>query len=222
MSESSTEPVIPDPRSYAAVFSNLEGGPSGEQRRAEAVWRRIRLRRTVDHVALRNIRRSNLATTSIRVGASYTSLDIWYVDLDVSADILNCFRQWLSRDELAKAKRFRRRSVSARICTKPATLLDEPPSDVWLPIGLVAPQPLSGSRMEETASRRLRAVADTLSSTSRTAEATRSSHSPVVRPSEWTSSFSDRFPTSNHSHVWCSRMPSVASSNSLPIPCQRF
>ncbi len=106
MFELSTEPLIPDQRSYAAVFTDRDGGPSGEQRRAVAVWRRVRPRLKVDNVTLHNRRRSNLATTSIRVGASYTSLDIWYVDLDVSADILNCFRQWLSRDELAKAERF--------------------------------------------------------------------------------------------------------------------
>jgi hypothetical protein len=50
------------------------------------------------------------------------------------------------------------------------------------------------------------AVGDTLSSTWRTAEATRSSHSPVVRPLEWTSSYSERLRTSNHSHISCSRM----------------
>ncbi len=122
MSESSTEPVIPDPRSYAALFSDQDGGPSGERRRAGAVWRRVRSRLRVDNVALQNIRRPNLGTTSIRVGASYTSLDIWYVDLDVSADILNCFRQWLSRDELAKAKRFRSDLHQARYIVGRAAL----------------------------------------------------------------------------------------------------
>src|ERR1700745_145312 len=89
MSESSPKPVIPAQRSYTAVFSDLDGGPTGERLR-------------VDNVALRNRRRPNLATTSIRVGASYTSLDIWYIDLDMSADALSCFRDWLSDDELAK------------------------------------------------------------------------------------------------------------------------
>ena len=106
MPESSTEPVIPDQRSYAAVFSDRDGGPSGERRGAGAVWRRIRPWRRVDHVALRNIRRLNLATTSIRVGALYTPVDLWYVNLDVSANALRCFRHWLSDDELAKAERF--------------------------------------------------------------------------------------------------------------------
>src|SRR5262245_62770429 len=73
MSESSTEPVIPDPPSCAAV---------------------------------RNMAWANLATTSLRVGASYTSLDLWYLNLDVSADALSYFRHWLSNDELAKAERF--------------------------------------------------------------------------------------------------------------------
>ena len=122
MPESSKEPVIPDQRSYAAVLSDLDGGPSGEPRRAGVVWRRIRPGRRVDHVALRNIRRPNLATTSIRVGASYTSLDLWYVDLDVSADALSGFRHWLSDDELAKAERFRSDLVRARYIVGRATL----------------------------------------------------------------------------------------------------
>jgi 4'-phosphopantetheinyl transferase len=45
-------------------------------------------------------------TTSLRGGASYTSLDMWFVDLNVSADSLGRFRHWLSNDELAKAERF--------------------------------------------------------------------------------------------------------------------
>ncbi len=106
MFEWSTEPLIPDQRSYVAVFSDRDGGPSGEQRRAAAIWRRVRPRLKVDNVILRNIRRPKLATTSIRVGASYTSLDIWYVDLDVSADARSYFTHWLSDDELAKADRF--------------------------------------------------------------------------------------------------------------------
>jgi 4'-phosphopantetheinyl transferase len=122
MFEWSTEPVIPDPRSHAAAFSDQDGGPSGEQRRAGAVWRRVRPGLKVDNVALRNIRWLNLATTSIRVGASYTTLNLWYVDLDVSADILNCFRQWLSRDELAKAKRFRSDLHQARYIVGRAAL----------------------------------------------------------------------------------------------------
>ena len=83
MSNSITEPVIPDQRSYAAVLSDLNCGPLGE-----------------------HIRRPSLATRSIRVGASFTSLDLWYVDLDVTADALNCFRQGLSCDELARAEGF--------------------------------------------------------------------------------------------------------------------
>jgi 4'-phosphopantetheinyl transferase len=84
MPELNTQPVIPDQGCYAAVFSDLDG----------------------DHLALRKTRRPNFAKTSIRVGASYTSLDLWYVDLDVSGDALSCFRHWLSDDELAKAERF--------------------------------------------------------------------------------------------------------------------
>ena len=122
MFEWSTEPLIPDQRSYAAVFTDRDGGPSGGQRRAVAVWRRVRPRLKVDNVILRNVRQPKLATTSIRVGASYASLDLWYVNLDVSADILNCFRQWLSRDELAKAKRFRSDLHQARYIVGRAAL----------------------------------------------------------------------------------------------------
>src|SRR5215469_3110824 len=82
MSELSTEPVIPDQPSYAAIFIDQVGAP------------------------LPNMRRPNLATMSMHVGASYSSLDVWYVDLDVSADALSCFRHWLSEDEVAKAERF--------------------------------------------------------------------------------------------------------------------
>src|SRR5205823_13155713 len=57
-------------------------------------------------VALHNIRRPNLATTALRVGTSYASLDLWYVDLDVRADAPDCFRHWLSDDELGRAERF--------------------------------------------------------------------------------------------------------------------
>src|SRR5258708_4031517 len=109
MFEWSTEPLIPDQRSYAAVFSDRDGGPSREQRPATSVWRRVQPRLKVDNVILRNIRQPKLAMTSIRVGASYTSLDLWYVDLDVDADAdaRSYFTHWLSDDELAKAKRFR-------------------------------------------------------------------------------------------------------------------
>jgi 4'-phosphopantetheinyl transferase len=122
MSESSAEPVIPDQRCCAAVFCDEDDGPSEERRCVEARWTGIRPQPRVDHVALRNIRRSNLAETSIRVGASYTSLDLWYVDLDMSADALRCFRQWLSDDELAKAERFRPDLVRARYIVGRAAL----------------------------------------------------------------------------------------------------
>jgi len=84
MPESITEPVIPVQRSYAAVLSDLEG----------------------DDVTLRNIRRPNIAPTGIRFDASHTSLDLWYVGLDVTADILSSFRHWLSDGELVRAERF--------------------------------------------------------------------------------------------------------------------
>ena len=95
MSVSSTVPVIPDEQSHAAVFSDL------------------------DAASLSNLLRSNLATTSIRVGKSYTSLDVWSISLDMSADVLSCFRHWLSDDEVAKAERFhsdlhRARYIAAR------------------------------------------------------------------------------------------------------------
>ena len=82
MSVSSTVPVIPDEQSHAAVFSDLDAGP------------------------LRNLRRPNLGTTSMCVGKSCTFLDLWYVDLDLSADAHSCFKDWLSEDEVAKAERF--------------------------------------------------------------------------------------------------------------------
>ncbi|PYV15626.1 MAG: hypothetical protein DMG21_14380 [Acidobacteria bacterium] len=106
VSESSAGPVIPNQRSYAAVFGDPDGGPSVNGRRARTFWRRMRPWLRSDNIALRNLRPPSLATTSVRVGASYTSLDIWYVDLDVSAGALSCFRHWLSDDELAKAERF--------------------------------------------------------------------------------------------------------------------
>ncbi len=53
------------------------------------------------------MRRLNLTSTGVRVGESHTSLDIWYVDLDVSAGAFSFFRDWLSYDELARAVRFR-------------------------------------------------------------------------------------------------------------------
>ena len=56
--------------------------------------------------ALHNIRRPNLATTTIRVGTSYAPLDLWYVDLDVRAGARGSFRHWLSDDELGRAERF--------------------------------------------------------------------------------------------------------------------
>jgi 4'-phosphopantetheinyl transferase len=84
MPESITEPVIPVQRSYAAVLSDLEG----------------------DDVTLRNIRRPNIAPMGIRFDASHTSRDLWYVGLDVTADVLSCFRHWLSDDELVRAERF--------------------------------------------------------------------------------------------------------------------
>jgi len=84
MPESSAESLSAAQRSQAAVFSGLAGGPSGE----------------------RYICQPDLEAMSIRVGASYASLDLWYVDLDVTADALSWFRHWLSDDELAKAERF--------------------------------------------------------------------------------------------------------------------
>jgi len=98
MSELSTEPVIPDQPSYAAIFIDQVGAP------------------------LPNMRRPNLATMSMHVGASYSSLDVWYVDLDVSADALCCVTHWLSDDELAKAKRFRSGVHQARYIAGRAAL----------------------------------------------------------------------------------------------------
>src|SRR5256884_8662435 len=73
--------------------------------------------------ALHNIQRANLATTTLRVGMSYASLDLWYVDLDVRADARGSFRHWLSDDELGRAERFhsdldRSRYVVGRIALR--------------------------------------------------------------------------------------------------------
>src|SRR5881398_1821489 len=73
--------------------------------------------------ALHNIQRANLATTTLRVGLSYASLDLWYVDLDVRADARGSFRHWLSDDELGRAERFhsdldRSRYVVGRIALR--------------------------------------------------------------------------------------------------------
>ena len=122
MPESSKEPVIPSQRSYAALLNDLAGGPSRGGRRAGAAGRRIQTRRRLDHAALRNIRRLNLATTRIRVGASCTSLALWYVDLDVTAEALGCFMHWLSDDELAKAECFQSELHRARYLVGRAAL----------------------------------------------------------------------------------------------------
>ncbi len=192
MFEWSTEPLIPDQRSCAPVFSDGDGGPSGEQRRAAAVWRRVRPPLKVDNVILRNIRQPKLATTSICVSASYTSLDLWYVDLDVSADTRSYFTHWLSDEELAKAKRFRSDLHRARYIVGRATLrrvlanrLGCSPAAIRFSYGRNGKPTLEGARGHVECS-------------------------------------SGRYTMSNHSHVSCSRMSSVASSNSLPIPCRRF
>jgi 4'-phosphopantetheinyl transferase len=122
MFESSIEPVIPGQRCCASAFGDEDGGPSEERRCVGARWVGIRPRLRVDHVALRNTCQPKLATTSIRVGASYPPVDLWYVDLDATADALRCFRQWLSDDELAKAERFRPDLVRTRYIAGRAAL----------------------------------------------------------------------------------------------------
>src|SRR5260370_24559896 len=85
MFEWSTEPLIRDQRSYAAVFSDRDGGPSREQRPATSVWRRVQPPLKVPKHLLRQIPPPQIAVTSIPVRASYTSLDPWYVGLDGGA-----------------------------------------------------------------------------------------------------------------------------------------
>lgn len=99
MFDSSPEPVIPDQRPCAAVFNDLDCRPLRE-----------------------HIHRPNLAMTSVRFGASYASLDLWCVDLDVTADALSCLRQWLSDDELVRAQRFHSDLNRARYIVGRATL----------------------------------------------------------------------------------------------------
>jgi 4'-phosphopantetheinyl transferase len=53
---------------------------------------------------------------------SCTSVGLWYVDLDVSAGALSRFRRWLSKDELAKAERFRSDLSRARYIAGRAAL----------------------------------------------------------------------------------------------------
>ena len=102
---------------------------------------------------MRNIRRPNLATTSIRVGALYTPLDLWYVNLDVSANALSCFRHWLSDDELAKAERFHSDLDRARYIVGRAALrsvladrLDCSPAAIRLSYGMNGKPMLEGGR----------------------------------------------------------------------------
>jgi 4'-phosphopantetheinyl transferase len=49
--------------------------------------------------------RPDFAMPSVAVGAFHASVDVWYVDLDVSADAVNRCWSCLSHDELAKAGR---------------------------------------------------------------------------------------------------------------------
>jgi len=124
MSESSTEAVMPDRRSSAAVFSDLECRECrpGKRRRGGTSCRHTGPAGRVDQVALHNIRRANFPTTRVLVPASDTCLDLWYVDLDVSADAVRCFREWLSSDELAKAERFHSDAHRARYIVGRAAL----------------------------------------------------------------------------------------------------
>src|SRR2546429_7897460 len=103
--------------------------------------------------ALHNIQRANLATTTLRVGMSYASLDLWYVDLDVRADARGSFRHWLSDDELGRAERFhsdldRARYVVGRIALRRvlADRLGCPPAAVRLAYGRNGKPMLAGGR----------------------------------------------------------------------------
>lgn len=122
MFHSGPELVILDQRSHAAVFSGLTDRPWEERRHPGAVWRWIRPWRRVDDLALSNVHRQNFVPTSIRISTSHTSLDLWYVNLDLPADTLSCFRHWLSDDELARAERFHSNLHRARFIVGRATL----------------------------------------------------------------------------------------------------
>jgi len=50
---------------------------------------------------------ASLLTTSMRFGASSATVDLWYVDLDVTGEVLEGLRSWLSGDELARSQRLR-------------------------------------------------------------------------------------------------------------------
>jgi 4'-phosphopantetheinyl transferase len=64
--------------------------------------------------AFRKIRRQGLAMPCVRVGASNTSLAVWYVDLDASAHDVCGFESRLSVEELRRSKRFRSELHRAR------------------------------------------------------------------------------------------------------------
>src|SRR5215472_12044191 len=79
----------------------------------------IRPRRRTDHSADLP---STVARMSMRVGASGTPVDLWYVDLDVTVDALRCCRCWLSGEERAKAQGLRSDLVRARYIVGRAAL----------------------------------------------------------------------------------------------------
>ena len=131
MPESSTEPVISENRPRAAFFNDLDG----------------------DHVTLLNLRRQNLATTSMHIDASYSSLALWYVNLDVAANALSCFERWLSESEVARAERFRSDLHRARYIVGRAALrcvlanqLDFSPDAVQFSYGKNGKPMLQGGR----------------------------------------------------------------------------
>src|SRR5690349_12600090 len=122
ISEPGTDTLIPGRQTSGAVLRHVVEGTSDKRPLGGAVWKRIRPWRRRDNGELGNVRRLNLASTTIRVGESSTSLDIWYVDLDVSADLVDRFRHRLSDDELAMAGRFHSDLDRARYAVGRATL----------------------------------------------------------------------------------------------------
>ena len=192
MPESITEPVFPVQPSYAAVLSDLEA----------------------DDMTLRNIRRPNIAPTGIRFDASHTSLDLWYVGLDVTADI-SSFRHWLSDGELVRAERFhfglhRARYIVGRAALRfvLANRLGCSPAAVRFSYGRNGKPMLESGQgniefnLAHSGGDAVIAVAGGVAI---------GVDIELLRPMR----------ISSYLHSWCSRMPSFASLNSPPIPCRR-
>lgn len=82
----------------------------------------IRPWQSADHAAARNLPRPSPATTRIHTGTSCSCVDLWYVDLDATAEALSGLQSWLADDELARARRFRSAPARTRYMAGRAAL----------------------------------------------------------------------------------------------------